>query len=222
MWWAAELVYGPYGPERPVRRVLATTDPEQFPTASTWYVETNLPAPDSKMATQAPLAAASLAEIVRLYGLRGWVEQSYKQLKNKLGWADAMVRADVAPRRHWLLIFCALTFCWCHWLNGVQVVRKPDQDDASQEATGEKRHPQCWVPWLLTLHQVREWLTPWTVLQRWWQTCNMAKSVFTCRRFPPSQTSSLPETARTYARGWNSNHRPSCWSLHLVVPAPPS
>jgi SRSO17 transposase len=35
MWWAAELVYGPYGPERPVRRVVATTDPEQCPAAST-------------------------------------------------------------------------------------------------------------------------------------------------------------------------------------------
>jgi DDE superfamily endonuclease len=146
MWWAAELVYGPYGPERLVRRVVATTDPEQFPAASTWYVETNLPAPDSKRATQSPLDAAPLAEIVRLYGLRGWVEQSYKQLKNELGWADAMVRADVALRRHWLLIFCAFTFCWCHWLNGVQGVRKPDQDDSSQEATGGKKAPSTLGP----------------------------------------------------------------------------
>jgi DDE superfamily endonuclease len=146
MWWAAELVYGPYGPERPVRRVVATTDPEHFPAASTWYVETNLPAPDSKRAPQSPLAAAPLAEIVRLYGLRGWVEQSYKQLKNELGWADAMVRADVALRRHWLLIFCAFTFCWCHWLNGVQGVRTPDQDDASQEAPGGKKAPSTLGP----------------------------------------------------------------------------
>ena len=51
-----------------------------------------------------------------MYGLRGWIEQSYKQLKNELGWADAMVRAELALRRHWLLIFCAFTFCWLHWL----------------------------------------------------------------------------------------------------------
>jgi hypothetical protein len=146
VWWAAELVYGPYGPERPVRRVVATTDPEQFPAASTWYVETNLPAPDSTRATQSPLDVAPLAEIVRLYGLRGWVEQSYKQLKNELGWADAMVRADVALRRHWLLIFCAFTFGWYHWLNSVQVVRKPDQDDASQEVTGGKKAPSTLGP----------------------------------------------------------------------------
>jgi Transposase DDE domain len=139
-------VSGPYGPERPVRRVVATTDPAQCPAASTWYVETNLPAPDSTRATQSPLDVAPLAEIVRLYGLRGWVEQSYKQLKNELGWADAMVRADVALRRHWLLIFCAFTFGWYHWLNGVQVVRKPDQDDASQEATGGKKAPSTLGP----------------------------------------------------------------------------
>jgi hypothetical protein len=145
-WWAAELVYGPYGPERPVRRAVATTDPAQCPAASTWYVETNLPAPDSKRATQSPLDAAPLAEIVRLYGLRGWVEQNYTQLKNELGWADAMVRADVALRRHWLLIFCAFTFCWCHWLNGVQVVRKPDQGDAGKAATGGKKAPSTVGP----------------------------------------------------------------------------
>jgi len=110
-WWAAELVYGPYGPERAVRRVAVTTDPAQLPTHSTWYVETNLPAPRSRQTRRSPLEPAALAEIVRLYGLRGWVEQSYKLCKTELGWADAMVRADVALRRHWLLIFCAFTCC---------------------------------------------------------------------------------------------------------------
>jgi hypothetical protein len=31
---------------------------------------------------------ADVAEVVRLYGLRNWVEQSYKQVKGELGWAD--------------------------------------------------------------------------------------------------------------------------------------
>ncbi len=57
-----------------------------------------------------------------------------------------MVRADVALRRHWLLIFCAFTFCWCHWLNGGQVVRKPDQDYTSQAATGGKKGPSMLGP----------------------------------------------------------------------------
>ena len=77
-----------------------------------------MPAPGSRPARRAALEAADLAEIVRVYGLRGWVEQSYKQCKTELGWADAMVRSDSALRRHWLLIFCAFTFCWWHWLRG--------------------------------------------------------------------------------------------------------
>jgi hypothetical protein len=35
------------------------------------------------------------------------VEQSYKQVKQELGWADFMVRRDRAIRRHWILVFCA-------------------------------------------------------------------------------------------------------------------
>ncbi len=97
-----------------------TTDPQQLPAKSTWYVETNLPAPHSSPASRSPLEPADLAEVVRLYGLRGWVEQSYKQCKTELRWADAMVHADVALRRHWLLLFCAFPFCWLQWLQSMQ------------------------------------------------------------------------------------------------------
>jgi SRSO17 transposase len=65
-WWAAELVYGPYGPERARRRVAVTTDPAHRPAKSTWYVETNLPAPGSRPARRAALEPADLAEIVRV------------------------------------------------------------------------------------------------------------------------------------------------------------
>jgi hypothetical protein len=56
----------------------------------------------------------SLAEVVRLYGLRIWVEESYKRMKDDLGWADFMVRSDRAIRRHWALVCCAFAFCWWH------------------------------------------------------------------------------------------------------------
>ena len=58
------------------------------------------------------LAAAQIAEVVRLYGLRMWVEQSYKQTKHALGWSDYQVRSDLAIRRHWQLVCCAFSFCW--------------------------------------------------------------------------------------------------------------
>jgi SRSO17 transposase len=112
-WWALEVRAGPYGPDHAQRAVVVTTDPAQLPERSTWYLVTNLPAPHTSRA-QVPGArpAAALTEIVRLYGLRMWVEQSYKQTKHALGWSQYQVRSDVAIRRHWTLVWCAFSFCW--------------------------------------------------------------------------------------------------------------
>ncbi len=111
-WWAAELTLGGYGPDKTTRLVAATTDPATLPEVSTWYLSTILPRPGSPQAQEWPVAPADLAEVVRLYGLRNWVEQSYKQAKHELGWADFQVRGDLAIRRHWELVWCAFSFCW--------------------------------------------------------------------------------------------------------------
>jgi SRSO17 transposase len=106
-WWAADATLGGFGPDRRLRLVVASTDPTRLPGHSTWYLLTNLPRPASGRAQQ-----AELADIVRLYGLRNWVEQGYKQVKGELGWADFQVRSDRAIRRHWTLVCCAFSFCW--------------------------------------------------------------------------------------------------------------
>ena len=113
-WWALEVVTGPYGPDKPQRVVIATTDPPTLPDLTTFYLATNLPLPGSQRAADSELAAASLEEVVRLYGLRMWVEQSYKQVKHTLGWSQYQVRSDKAIRRHWQLVCCAFSFCWYH------------------------------------------------------------------------------------------------------------
>jgi len=114
-WWALEVQAGPYGPDRAQRAVVVTTNPKTLPNLSTWYLVTNLPAPGStRAAEEGALPAADLAEIVRLYGLRMWVEQSYKQTKGALGWSQYQVRSDLAIRRHWQLVCCAFSFCWYH------------------------------------------------------------------------------------------------------------
>jgi SRSO17 transposase len=100
-WWALEGAAGPYGPERPRRLVIATPDPATLPETATWYLVATLPPTE-----------ADLAEVVRLYGLRHWVEQAYKQVKGSLGWSQYQVRSDVAMRRHWALVQCAFAFCW--------------------------------------------------------------------------------------------------------------
>jgi SRSO17 transposase len=118
-WWAVELAYGPYGPDQRRRMIVATTDPATLPDQSTWYLTTNLPHPTRADLAEIPFAPADLAEVVRLYALRNWVEQSYRQVKHELGWADFQVRADPAIRRHWQLVCCAFAFCWRHWFSGV-------------------------------------------------------------------------------------------------------
>jgi hypothetical protein len=109
-WWAADAQLGGWGPDRRLRLVVATTDPASLPGHSSWYLLTNLPRPATRRAQQ-----ADLADIVRLYGLRNWVEQGYKQVKGELGWADFQVRTDRAIRRHWTLVCCAFSFCWQAW-----------------------------------------------------------------------------------------------------------
>ena len=117
-WWAADLEVAGFGPQRTTRLVVATTDPGALPGVSTWYLLTNLPHPTAAAYTEAGAGAApaDLAEVVRLYGLRNWIEHGYKHVKDELGWADFMVRSDRAIRRHWTLVCCAFSFCWRTWL----------------------------------------------------------------------------------------------------------
>lgn len=134
-WYAADLTFSGYGTERLVRLVVATTDPATLPAISTWYLTTNLPCPGSHRAADSPHAPADLAEVVRLYGLRNWVEQGYKQVKQELGWADFMVRSDRAIRRHWQLVCCAFSFCWQAWFaeqaGAIDSLEPPTQAEAS-------------------------------------------------------------------------------------------
>ncbi len=162
-WWALEVVTGPYGPDKAQRVVVATTDPLTLPDLTTFYLVTNLPAPGTKQAADSPLAPASLQEVVRLYGLRMWVEQSYKQVKHALGWSQYQVRSDKAMRRHWQLVCCAFSFCWYHASHSSSVGPNEPQETAqpgvsrqpsvpaSVEGTGEKnqRGSQVTAPVIL-------------------------------------------------------------------------
>jgi SRSO17 transposase len=133
-WWAADLRLAGMAPEKTLRLVAVTTDPARLPADSTWYLLTNLPHPAAPHAATSPIAPADLAEVARLYGLRTWVEQGYKQMKQELGWADWQVRADRAIRRHWALVCAAFSFCWWAWS------RAPD-DRTRPTGTTTSAHP---------------------------------------------------------------------------------
>ena len=114
-WWAADARLGWWGPDDARRLVVATADPGTLPAKATWYLVTSLPRPGGPREADSPHPAAGLAEIVRIYGIRHWIEQSYKQVKDELGWADFQVRSDLAIRRHQVLVNCAFSFCWAAW-----------------------------------------------------------------------------------------------------------
>jgi hypothetical protein len=144
-WWAADakLPAAGWGPDRRIRLVVATTDPATLPKLTTWYLATNLPRPGRHRRARAPFLAADLAEVVRLYSLRNWVEQGYKQVKHELGWADFQVRSDRAIRRHWQLVCCAFCFCWRAWFAEPPAPPPPappppDAQPAAAGARGER------------------------------------------------------------------------------------
>jgi hypothetical protein len=105
--------------------VVAATDAASLLDLTTWYLRTtsrlraggrprtedNLPAAGWGQAEENKLLPADVAEVVRLYEPRSWVEQSYKQVKQPLGRAHYQLRKDLAIRRHWQLVMCAFTFC---------------------------------------------------------------------------------------------------------------
>ena len=137
-WWSAEATLGGWGPDGVRRLVVATADPATLPDKATWYLVTNLPRPGGPHEADSPHPAASLAEVVRIYGLRNWVEQSYKQVKDELGWADFQVRSDVAIRRHQALVNCAFSFCWDAWFADPVTSPAPPVPDAGDGERGSR------------------------------------------------------------------------------------
>lgn len=183
-WWGLEAEGGPYGRGKAERLVMATTDPATLPEATTWYLVTHLPAPGVALASSH--APAEITDVVRLYGLRQWIEQSYKQVKQNLGWAQYQVRSDLAIRRHWQLVCGAFSFSW--WAKAyfdapiLELPRAatqpeaeaPCQDHQGQSEVREKSHATegsegglC--SWPVALRHVRAWLEPGVMLWRYWR-----------------------------------------------------
>jgi hypothetical protein len=184
-WRAADATLGWWGPDGLTRLVVATADPGTLPDKATWYLAASLPRPGGPREASSVHPAADLAEITRIYGIRHWIEQSCKQVKDELGWADFQVRSDTAIRRHQALVNCAFSFCWAAWF----AERPPQHDAAPQPGPGRgQRGPRAAAPppapsWPRALRAVRAWLSPWIALQRWWAAWSKAP--------PPRQLQAL-------------------------------
>ena len=146
-WRAADARLGWWGPDDIRRLVVVTADPGTLPGKATWYLATNLPRPGGPHDTgDAVHEPADLTEVVRLYGIRHWIEQSYKQVKDELGWADFQVRSTTAIRRHQTLVNCAFSFCWNTWFDqpstndNTAVLPESVPDDSGERGRRTKPH----------------------------------------------------------------------------------
>jgi hypothetical protein len=184
-WWAADASFGQWGPDEAVRLVVATADPGRLPPHNTWFLVTNRPCPGGPRQAHSRYPSADLAEVVRCYGLRNWVEQGYKQVKQELGWADFQVRSDTAIRRHLTLVCTAFSFCWQDWFthpppdvdppppSGDRAGRQgkgPTQQSTVDEEVAPGPDQATTAPrWPQTLRRVRAWLGIATMLARIWR-----------------------------------------------------
>ncbi len=168
-WWATDCRVGPYRIGGPLRLVVATSDPATLPATSTWSLATTLPRPDLPTTAAPAFPPATYDEIVCLYGLRGWVEQDYKQVKHELGWADFQVRSATAIARHWTLVNCAFSLCWHDNTTPAEPPTPFPPDDT--RTTTRTTTPPCWP---VSLRQVRACLTPLCLLLRLWQAWTTA------------------------------------------------
>ena len=121
---------------------------------------------------------------MRIYGIRHWIEQGYKQVKDELGWADFQVRSDIAIRRHQVLVNCAFSFCWAAWFADHPPhhdVRHRSRNPAAERGGPRAARPPPAPSWPRALRAVRAWLSPWIALQRWWAAWSKAPPPRSCR-----------------------------------------
>ena len=112
---------------------------------------------------------------MRIYGIRHWIEQGYKQVKDELGWADFQVRSDIAIRRHQVLVNGAFSFCWAAWFAHpppAATPPAPGADGGERGARNRRAIPAAERP--RAIRAVRAWLAPWITLQRWWAASSNA------------------------------------------------
>jgi hypothetical protein len=135
---------------------------------ATRYLVTNLPRPGGPREADSPHPAASLAEIAGIYGIRNWIEQSYKQVEDQLGWADFQVRSDTAIRRHQTLVNCAFSFCWNTWFADPPHHPQPPRTRPGRGERGATRRLTAGTVLAAGTAGGTRLAYPWIALQRWW------------------------------------------------------
>lgn len=89
------------GQKSEIRYWQITTDKEELPQNTTWYVMSKYP-------------EITPREVGNFYGLRTWVEYGLKQSKNELGWADFRLTHYPQIEKWWEIVFSAYLLVSLH------------------------------------------------------------------------------------------------------------
>jgi hypothetical protein len=166
---AAQL--GWWEPDGTTRLVVATADPATLPDKATWYLAMNLPRPGSPREAASAHPSADLAEVTRIYGIRHWNGQSYKQVKDQLGWAD--FQACSTPRSAGLRPWSTARSAFC-WTPGSTIIPHRRKRRNCGRHPAVERGPARRLTAAGTVLAARParyalGFSPWFALQRWWQ-----------------------------------------------------
>lgn len=117
-----------FGKRRTIRYWQITTDFNQLPDNSTWFVMSNLP-------------DVIPSEVGNTYGLRTWIEYGFKHGKNHLGWADFRV-TDYEQIERWWEIVCSAYLMVTLQFNGLNQPANPVDDRKLAEILDKlSQHP---------------------------------------------------------------------------------
>ena len=132
-----------------------TTDKENLPDNSTWYVMSNKKRLNYK-------------KVGNLYGQRNWVEYGLKQSKNELGWADFRFTNYVDIEKWWELVCSAYLMVSLHSFQLENKLDKVEQKQKSGAVNILSEHPD-WdrgIGWKNILNNLRLIISPWLCLNQ--------------------------------------------------------
>ena len=157
--WIREVIYGQ---RHALRYYQITTDIEEQPPESTWFLMTNLPGDIQ-------------ADLGNVYGVRTWIEYGFKQSKNELGWADFRLTEYQDIEKWWEIVSSAylmvsLQAQICTGGSPAQAHTEPsmslEEPPSMQQADVQERFYQhkWWDPrrgWKMTLNNLRLIIQPY-------------------------------------------------------------
>ena len=119
-----------FGKKRVVQYWLITTDSDELPKNSTWYVMTKIP-------------GVKFKDVGNLYCWRNWIEYGLKHSKNELGWADFRPPDYVQIQKWWEIVMSAYLLVSLHSQN-LDKVEGKGINELTDPVVSKFREHQWW------------------------------------------------------------------------------